>query len=107
MILEPAPFVPMCTCKDFATREQPCKHVFAVRSLIEGESPGAPEPVVSISADENAPGDAGHRQGDHAPRPTYKQDWPAYNAAQIHEKAKFQTLLSISARESPYRPPVK
>ncbi len=26
-------------------------------------------------------------------RVTYKQDWPAYNAAQTHEKAQFQSLL--------------
>src|SRR5205085_5027337 len=36
--LNPAPFVPMCTCKDYAEREQPCKHVFAVRFVIERES---------------------------------------------------------------------
>ena len=27
-------------------------------------------------------------------RKTYRQNWPAYNAAQTHEKAKFQELLS-------------
>jgi transposase len=27
-------------------------------------------------------------------RPTYKQDWPAYNAAQTNEKDKFQVLLA-------------
>ena len=36
-----------------------------------------------------------------APRPTYKQDWPAYNTAQIHEKAKFQALLSDLCRGLP------
>ena len=25
--------------------------------------------------------------------PTYRQDWPAYHAAQTHEKAHFQALL--------------
>jgi hypothetical protein len=26
-------------------------------------------------------------------KPTYPQDWPAYNAAQTHEKDKFLSLL--------------
>ena len=41
-----------------------------------------------------------------APRKTYKQDWPAYNAAQIHEKAHFQELLSDLCRgvSEPARP---
>ena len=29
----PPPFVPKCTCKDYANREQDCKHVFAVRGV--------------------------------------------------------------------------
>jgi len=91
--LDPKPFVPMCTCKDFATREQPCKHVWAVRFVIERESrpeapdapagmPGAPMPEPAVI------------QRMTATRPTYRQDWPVYNAAQIHEKAKFQSLLA-------------
>ena len=39
-----------------------------------------------------------------APRPTYRQDWPAYNAAQIHEKDKFQTLLAELCRGVPEPP---
>src|SRR5262249_10333500 len=39
-----------------------------------------------------------------APRPTYPQDWPAYNAAQIHEKAKFQSLLRDLCRGIPEPP---
>ncbi len=31
-------------------------------------------------------------------KPTYKQDWPAYNAAQTNEKDKFQSLLSDLCR---------
>jgi SWIM zinc finger len=34
VILDPAPFVPMCTCKDYVKRQLPCKHVFAVRALV-------------------------------------------------------------------------
>ena len=35
------PFIPQCTCKDFETRGKPCKHVFAVKFVIEREIPGA------------------------------------------------------------------
>src|SRR4051812_44383317 len=30
--------VPMCTCKVFEERSQPCKHVFAVRYVVEREN---------------------------------------------------------------------
>ena len=33
-----------------------------------------------------------------APKPTYKQDWPAYNKAQTNEKDKFQVLLAELCR---------
>ncbi|HWE35009.1 MAG TPA: transposase [Isosphaeraceae bacterium] len=33
-----------------------------------------------------------------ASRPTYKQNWPAYNAAQINEKDKLQSLLAELSR---------
>src|SRR5262245_875313 len=36
-----------------------------------------------------------------APRPTYRQDWPSYNRAQIHEKAQFLTLLTELCRGIP------
>ena len=81
----PDPTVPQCTCKDFETRGEPCKHVFAVRFSIDPET--RPEPP-AISPEP----DAVTRQTK-APRPTYKQDWPAYNASQIHEKDKLQVLL--------------
>jgi len=91
--LDPKPFVPMCTCKDFATREQPCKHVWAVRFVIERESrPEAPDATAGMPDAPTAVPALPLRTV--ALRPTYRQDWPAYNAAQIHEKEKFQTLLA-------------
>ena len=73
-----------------AEREQPCKHVYAVRAFIERESnPEAFEPVTLPDA-ENAPETLAIGKRLVASRPTYKQVWPAYNAAQIHEKAKCQ-----------------
>jgi hypothetical protein len=103
--LDPAPFVPMCTCKDYAVREQPCKHVYAVRALIERESDPAatgsvPSPVTGGTPEVLAIG-----KGLVARRPTYKQVWSAYNAAQIDEKAKFQALLTDLCGGIPEPPP--
>ena len=58
---------PFCTCLDFEKRQQPCKHVYAVEFLIRREElDGATIETQAM-------------------RVTYGQDWPAYNAAQIHE----------------------
>jgi hypothetical protein len=87
---------PRCTCKDFAEREQPCKHIFAVRFVIEREShPDGTETVTETLT---------IARQTTAERKTYKQDWPAYNAAQIHEKAKFQVLLADLCRGVPATP---
>jgi transposase len=83
--LKPAsPVVPMCTCPDFEKRGQPCKHVFAVQFVIQREThPDGSETVTqTITVKQTC-----------APRPTYKQDWPAYNQAQRNEKPRFQALL--------------
>jgi SWIM zinc finger len=84
---EPArPEVPMCSCKDFETRGEPCKHVFAVKFVIQREQhPDGTETVTEALTLE--------RQT-RSPRKTYKQDWPAYNAAQTNEKQMFQALLA-------------
>ncbi len=77
---------PTCDCDDFGTRGQSCKHVFAVEFVKLREV--NPESVPEIA------GTIGLHATTCAPRPTYKQDWPAYNAAQINEKDKFQELLA-------------
>ena len=83
--LTPPPFVPMCTCPDFEERAQPCKHVYAVQYVIERETNGQGIETVTETVTIT--------KKTCAPRPTYKQDWPAYNAAQVAEKHKFQVLL--------------
>jgi transposase len=87
---------PHCDCPDFQERGQPCKHVFAVLFVIEREAKG--DGFVS-----------GDQAVDLAPkarakRPTYRQDWPAYNAAQTTEKARFQSLLFGLCRGIPEPP---
>jgi transposase len=64
---------PNCTCPDYQDRQQKCKHIYAVERFIQ------PEPIVEIP--------------EPVKKPTYKQEWPAYNLAQTNEKARFQELL--------------
>jgi len=70
--------VPVCTCDDFALRQQPCKHVLAVRLVQERDHGGQPPVIVADAVPK---------------KPTYRQDWPKYNLAQTTEKNRFQVLL--------------
>lgn len=79
--------VPSCTCEDFQTRGEPCKHVLAariVRDRMTGTAPPAPTPDPEATPPTY--------------RPTYKQNWAAYNRAQTHEKPRFQALLAALCR---------
>jgi transposase/predicted nucleic acid-binding Zn finger protein len=66
-----------CTCPDYEAHRQPCKHVFAVQYTIQRETNERGETTVTETV-----------------RVTYAQDWPAYNAAQTHEKEHVATLLA-------------
>jgi transposase len=74
--IDPAPAT--CECKDFETRGKPCKHIHAVLAVIEQGEDGPKARLAPVPPPK---------------RPTYKQDWPAYVAAQVNEKAKFLILL--------------
>ena len=69
---------PCCSCPDWELNRQPCKHLYAVWATIQRQQgaapPAEPEPVK-------------------AKKPTYRQDWSAYNAAQTSEKRRFCELL--------------
>lgn len=79
-----------CACEDFQLRQRPCKHVFAARFVQEREFGGHAQAVDT----------------DRLPKkPTYRQDWPAYNLAQAVEKRRFQTLLYELCRGVPEPPP--
>ncbi len=84
-----------CDCEDFTKRQLPCKHIFAVEvAKARGDAPPAEVAAQlrpSGARDYDAPVPPPERTC--APRKTYKQDWPAYNTAQIHEKERFQGLL--------------
>ena len=67
---------PICTCPDFTKRQQPCKHIYAVRVVIQREE--LPDETVVEQVTTTT---------------TYRQDWPACNAAQEHEQEHFRRLL--------------
>jgi transposase len=71
-----------CSCPDYDIRRNRCKHLIAVEltvertqtTVVEGDKTTMVE-TVKVT------------------RKTYKQEWPAYNAAQTQEKRLFQYLL--------------
>jgi hypothetical protein len=80
-----------CSCADFEARKLPCKHVFAVQFALQRETnaDGSTTVTKTLTLVEQTTLAAQTV----APRPTYKQNWPAYNAAQTTEKHRFQKLL--------------
>ncbi len=67
---------PFCSCPDFDNRMEPCKHIYAVDFIIQREE--WPDGATLYAKAEQL---------------TYRQDWPAYNAAQTHEQEHFAVLL--------------
>jgi len=67
---------PFCTCPDFESRHQPCKHIHAVEFVIRRETKADGSVAVTRSV-----------------RMTCTQEWPAYNQAQTHEEERFVALL--------------
>jgi transposase len=68
-----------CTCEDFQLTGKACKHVIAARLVRERDGIEDAPPIDTSSVPK---------------RPTYRQQWPAYNAAQTNEKDHFQELLA-------------
>lgn len=87
---------PTCTCKDFEERSQPCKNVFAVQFTVQRETRPDGTEVVTESMTLT-------RQTV-VKKPTYKQNWPAYNKAQTTEKNRFQAILHDLCRAVPEPP---
>jgi transposase len=73
---------PTCNCPDYETRGEKCKHIFAVEYIVEfrRNSDGLQMTRETLQVSETR-------------RPSYPQNWPAYNAAQTNEKRQFQSLL--------------
>jgi transposase len=75
---------PSCTCPDHEYRQVKCKHMFAVEYSLRQETDTKGNTTVTESV-----------------KVTYKQEWPAYNAAQTQEKWLFQSLLHDLCRGVP------
>jgi transposase len=69
------PATPECSCPDFEERGERCKHVYAVEFTLRRETTTERGTVTETL------------------RLTYRQEWPAYNAAQVHEKDRVAELL--------------
>jgi transposase len=67
---------PTCSCPDHETRRVKCKHIYAVEFSVRRET--RPDGTTAVTK---------------TVRVTYAQDWPAYNAAQSHEKEHVAKLL--------------
>ncbi|PSM31672.1 transposase [Haliangium sp. UPWRP_2] len=80
-----------CTCPDYELRRRHCKHYEAVLFWIAWEG------TVSHEGPAEPP----------AKRKTYRQSWPAYNAAQTTEKERVEMLLKSLCEgiEEPERKP--
>jgi transposase len=77
---------PECSCPDWETRRENCKHIYAAIYVMRREenSDGSTTVMEALAISEE--------------RLTYPQAWPAYNAAQTCEKEKFQYLLADLCR---------
>jgi transposase/predicted nucleic acid-binding Zn finger protein len=78
-----------CNCPDHELRGEKCKHMFAVEYTLRRErhDDGSETVTESVTISKSVN------------RPTYAQDWPAYNAAQTNEKRQFQSLLFDLCRD--------
>ena len=65
-----------CTCPDYELRKQPCKHIYAVQvELLSWFD----KKTIRIKEEK---------------KPTYQQNWHAYNTAQVKEQELFMKLLA-------------
>ena len=71
---------PRCSCPDCELRQQKCKHIYAVECLIVWETVTDGSQTTTTTKTQVV-------------KVTYKQNWPAYNAAQTEEKSRFIVLL--------------
>lgn len=76
---------PTCSCSDYESRRRKCKHIFAVEQVIEHGQSRTRKRCVNRAKTSKEPVAV--------PRPTYKQEWAAYNRAQTNEKVHFLALL--------------
>ena len=79
-IVDPDTGNPCCSCPDFDTRQEPCKHIYAVQITIRREE------EVTVEVD-------GTVVQTTTETVSFRQSWANYNAAQEHEEEHFAQLL--------------
>ena len=85
---------PRCTCPDFTLRQKPCKHIIAVLLTLYRESEAATQEATNeTEAEDDDPETHETAKVPLPARPTYGQNWKAYDAAQEHEGQLFPALL--------------
>jgi transposase len=89
------PSEPYCSCADFEEHQERCKHLYAVEFVMRREQNGDGTETITKTM----------TLTERVKRPTYRQDWAAYNAAQVNEKREFQALLYDLCQNN--LPPVK
>ncbi len=89
-----------CSCPDWELREMDCKHIHATRYTIQKQAnaDGSVTITETLTVSETV-----------QKRTTYRQNWPAYNAAQSVEKDRLQVLLADLLRgvAEPERKPTR
>jgi len=84
-----------CTCPDWELRRCNCKHVYAVQYAIrkQRQTTTTTETKDGTTTVTETVKETVTVTATQPKRPTYRQNWPAYNTAQTTEKAHFQILL--------------
>ncbi len=80
-----------CSCPDHQIRRTRCKHLIATEIVIRRETTRTEE-TVSVNG-ESATAVTETVKTVETARVTYRQDWPAYNLAQVREQERFTGLL--------------
>lgn len=78
------PESPRCSCPDWELREMKCKHIYAVEYTVKRQENADGTTTVTETLTVSATVEQ---------KTTYRQNWPAYNAAQSVEKDRLQVLL--------------
>jgi transposase len=82
-----------CSCPDFELRQAKCKHLWAVEFTIRRETTRTEETACSTDGEGVTLTRTVTETVKTVARVTYRQDWPAYNAAQTNEAGHFPELL--------------
>jgi len=90
---------PICSCPDFEVHGLRCKHIYAVEIVLQQRALWEQQLLDEAERSQPSVYLPAKPKAEPAPqpkpkRPTYRQDWPAYNTAQVNEKPHFQKLLA-------------